>query len=217
MIKHILFDCDGVLIDTEIVAACCFVSRVKKEGMVLTVEQYLTRHTGSTFTAVFEHFFRDTHTLQQRILMMNDVEQEVADRAEGIAGVEAMLAALSISKSIVSNSHINRVEEAMEKLGLTDFFSGQVFSSELVARPKPAPDVYILALEQLGLNPDELIVVEDSLTGVSAAKAAGLEVIGFTGASHILPGHAEQLAGLGVEIIAEDMIELTEILSNRVS
>ena len=214
MIKHILFDCDGVLIDTEIVAAHRFVAKVAKIGIEVSVDHYLRQHTGSTFSVVLAHYLGDTHTVAERAVFMDEVEQEVADSTERIAGVESMLAALAIKKSIVSNSSITTVNQAMIKLGLTNYFTGQVFSSESVAKPKPAPDVYHLALKSLKLSSRELIVVEDSLTGVTAAREAGLEVIGFTGASHILPGHVEALEQLGVTIVAENMAELTGILQN---
>lgn len=216
MIKHILFDCDGVLIDTEIVAAHRFVARVQKIGITVSVDHYLTHHTGSTFSAVLEHYLGDSHSLQQRTDIMDEVEREVAENTVGITGVEPMLAALSINKSIVSNSLIATVNDAMVKLGLTNYFTGHVFSSESVARPKPAPDVYNLALKTLDLNRDELIVVEDSITGATAAREAGLDIVGFAGASHILPGHAEKLEKLGVKSVAKDMSELTRILQGIV-
>jgi HAD superfamily hydrolase (TIGR01509 family) len=148
---------------------------------------------------------------------MKEVERQVADSVEIIAGVEPMLAALPIQKSIVSNSHIATVEEAMLKIGLTRYFTGYVFSSESVANPKPAPDVYLLALKTLGLAPEQMIVVEDSITGATAAISAGLNVIGFTGASHIRPGHNEKLADLGVISVAANMFELREVLLGHLS
>lgn len=212
IIKHILFDCDGVLIDTEIVAAHRFVDRMEHIGYDLSVDYYLTHHTGSTFTAVLDHYLGETHSRQERITIMKEVEREVADSVEIIAGVEPMLAALPIQKSIVSNSHIATVEEAMVKIGITQYFTGHVFSSESVTNPKPAPDVYYLALKTLGLAPEEMIVVEDSITGATAAIGAGLNVIGFTGASHIQPGHENKLSALGVTTIAANMNDLKEIL-----
>ena len=212
MIKHILFDCDGVLIDTEIVAAHRFVARMESIGHDLSVDYYLTHHTGSTFTTVLDHYLGQTHNPQERLSIMKEFERVVADSVEIIAGVEPMLAALPLQKSIVSNSHIATVEEAMVKIGLTQYFTGHVFSSESVANPKPAPDVYYLALKTLGLAPEQMIVVEDSITGATAAISAGLNVIGFTGASHIQPGHNNKLVDLGVISVAENMIELREIL-----
>ena len=105
----------------------------------------------------------------------------------------------------------------MVKIGLTQYFTGHVFSSESVANPKPAPDVYRLDLKTLGLAPDQMIVVEDSITGATAAIGAGLNVIGFIGASHIQPGHSDKLVDLGVISIAANMFELREILLGHLS
>ena len=85
----------------------------------------------------------------------------------------------------------------------------------MVENGKPAPDLYLLALRSLNLQPQEVVVVEDSAAGVTAAKAAGLEVIGFLGASHISEGHAERLLRQGADSIAENAGELGRILEHR--
>ena len=217
MIKHILFDCDGVLVDTEIIAAHRFVEKMAPLGIEVTVDHYLTVHTGSTFTAVLEHYLGATHSTEDRIKLMRELEKEVADTLVGIENVEAMLIPLDVDKSIVSNSHIAAVQDAVNKVGITKYFTGHIFSSESVEKPKPAPDVYHLALQTLGLKRNELVVVEDSLTGATAAKTAGLEVIGFTGASHILPGHHDKLLAMGIDSIANSMDELSIVLQKRLS
>lgn len=217
-IEHILFDCDGVLIDTEIVAAHRFVGRMNDLGIQdLSVDYYLTHHTGSTFMQVLDKYLSATHTLEEQRDIMLAVEQEVADNVVAISGVDEMLKQVSVPKSIVSNSFVQTVRDAVKKVEISHYFTGNIFSSELVANPKPAPDVYILALEKLGLHPDQLLVVEDSLTGARAAMQAGLEVIGFVGASHILPGHDSRLQNLGVTTIARDMNDLGVILHERLA
>lgn len=210
-IEHVLFDCDGVLIDTEIIAAHRFVARMHDLGIEnLTVDYYLTHHTGSTFMQVLGHYLSESHSEQEQRIIMLAVEQEVADNVVGIAGVDEMLRQIDLPKSIVSNSFVQAVKNAVEKVKINHFFTGKIFSSELVENPKPAPDVYHLALEELNLSPDQILVVEDSLTGATAAMEAGLMVIGFTGASHILPGHDSRLTSMGVKHIASDMGELAK-------
>lgn len=218
MIKHILFDCDGVLIDTEIVAARLFVTRMHDMGIgEISTDYYLTHHTGSTFMTVLNHYLGNSHSMEEQYAIMQEVEQAVADNVVEIDGVEQMLKSVSIDKSIVSNSYVKAVRNAMEKTGLTDYFTGDIFSSELVKNPKPAPDVYELAIKTTNLEPYQLLVVEDSLTGVRAAKSAGLQVIGFLGASHILSGHDERMRDLGVTELAYNMVELDVMLNQQIN
>ena len=120
---------------------------------------------------------------------------------------------MPINKSVVSNSSVRTVEQALSITGISSHFSSKIFSSELVKHPKPAPDIYQSAITSLGFNVEEIIVIEDSIYGARAALAAGLTVIGFTGGSHILPGHRQQLIDIGVSEIAESMEELGEILT----
>ena len=218
MIKHILFDCDGVLIDTEIVAANLFVARMQAMGINdISTADYLTNHTGSTFMTVLGQFLDHSHSLTEQREIMEEIEQAVADNVVEISGVEQMLKSVSIDKSIVSNSYVKAVKNAMHKTGLTSYFTGNIFSSELVKNPKPATDVYELAIQTTNLEPNQLLVVEDSLTGVRAAKSAGLQVIGFLGASHILPGHDERMRDLGVTKLAYNMAELDVILNQQIN
>ena len=92
-------------------------------------------------------------------------------------------------------------------------FGGEIFSAKQVDRPKPYPDVYLHALRSVGLEPLQALVVEDSPTGIEAAKAAGLRVVGFLGASHITEGHGEQLKAKGADFLASDAEELRKILA----
>lgn len=103
---------------------------------------------------------------------------------------------------------------ALEVTGLAKYFSPNIFSSELVSRPKPSPELYQFAVQSLVYHPNEILVIEDSESGVIAARTAGLNVVGFVGASHILPGHEEKLISLGVSSIASTMEELASIISN---
>lgn len=218
MIKHILFDCDGVLIDTEIVAANLFVARMHEMGISdISTADYITNHTGSTFMTVLGQFLGHSHSLTEQRAIMEEIEQAVADNVVEISGVEQMLKSVTIDKSIVSNSYVNAVQNAMHKTGLTSYFTDNIFSSELVKNPKPAPDVYELAIQTTNLEPHQLLVVEDSLTGVRSAKSAGLQVIGFLGASHILPGHDERMKDLGITELAFNMAELAKVLNQQIN
>lgn len=208
MIKHILFDCDGVLVDTEITAANVMVEAMKKKGADISVQYYLENLSGSTFSVILNTYFGSSFKGSEKTKFINKLEQRIVNDVKAIDGVTEMLNSILLPKSIVSNSEIWQVKKEIEKTNISHFFTGHIFSSELVANPKPAPDVYNLAKGDLGLTNNEVLVVEDSITGAKAALAAGLKVIGFSGASHILPGHDQKLLALGVTQVASSMSEL---------
>lgn len=208
MIKHILFDCDGVLVDTEITAANVMVEAMKKKGADISVQYYLQNLSGSTFSVILNTYFGSSFNGVEKKQFINELEQKIVNDVKAIDGVAEMLNSILLPKSIVSNSEIWQVKKEIEKVHISHFFTDHIFSSELVDKPKPAPDVYNLAKKDLGLNSNEVLVIEDSITGAKAALAAGLKVIGFSGASHILPGHDKNLLELGVTQVASNMNEL---------
>jgi HAD superfamily hydrolase (TIGR01509 family) len=212
-IKHFLFDCDGVLVDTEYTAATKMSEALNNLGVDISVEYYLQNFSGTTFSSIVHHYFENSFSHAKVLEIINRVEDEVAAEVKLIEGVNGLLSSLAAKKSVVSNSSVQTVEHALEATGIKSYFSTKIFSSELVKHPKPAPDIYQLAITTLGYNVEDIMVVEDSISGAKAAVAAGLYVIGFTGGSHILPGHGQQLTDLGVSQVAESMEELGMILT----
>jgi beta-phosphoglucomutase-like phosphatase (HAD superfamily) len=114
---------------------------------------------------------------------------------------------------MVSNGSVEHVRTCLNLVNLLHDFQGKIFSSEQVDKPKPHPDVYLHAIGNLDLKPNQIVVVEDSPTGVQAAKYAGLRVIGFLGAAHIHDGHADVLSTNGADYIAPNAESLFKILS----
>ncbi|GAB5524780.1 MAG: HAD family hydrolase [Roseivirga sp.] len=214
MIEHIIFDCDGVLIDTEMVAAEVVVEWLHTEQVDITVEQFIREHTGKTFTSIINQLKEQQHLpahLDTHSTML-ELEGLVRNNMRPIRGVNAMLEQLTLPKSVVSNSNIDYVEEALRKFSITHHFTDTIFSAEMVAQAKPSPEVYELALGTLGKNKSNVVAIEDSYTGVQAATSAGIPTIGFLGGSHILDGHGERLKSLGVIGLARDHKELAEML-----
>ena len=211
-IKHILFDCDGVLVDTEYVAAHKMCEALNQHGASVDIDHYHKVHSGTTFSAILEHYFGNSMSSEAKSDLMNHVEAQVAKSVKAVNGISQLLNSLAINKSVVSNSSIATVEHALKTTGMSEYFDNRIFSSEQVKRAKPAPDLYLFALNSLNLSREEILVVEDSRTGAQAAVAAGLKVVGFTGASHILPGHSDKLLEIGVIDVAEDALSLEKIL-----
>lgn len=214
MVKHIIFDCDGVLIDSEIVAAEVLSKWLEEQGYAIDVNDFISRFTGKTFTDILEIAKLEGHlthelNIKEEVLAL---DQKIQTQIRPIDGVKEMLEQLKRPISAVSNSAKAYVEHALNLLNVSHLFEDRIFSAEMVAEAKPSPQVYELALKKLQLRPSDVIVVEDSKAGVQSAISAGLTVIGFLGGSHIRQGHQEQLETLGVRLFANDHKTLAKLL-----
>jgi HAD superfamily hydrolase (TIGR01509 family) len=136
------------------------------------------------------------------------------DELRAIDGVSELLRSLRMPVCVATNSHPDRVRHSLEITGLFRFFDPHVFSATMVERGKPAPDLFLFAAQRLNTPPGDCLVVEDSVHGITAARAAGMEVIGFCGGSHCRPGHAERLISAGCERVFARMSEVREFLQS---
>ncbi len=114
-------------------------------------------------------------------------------QAPTVPGIADALAAVPFTKVCASNSFSSYVDSVLERTGLVRFFGDRCFCADMVANPKPAPDVYLAASRALGVEPLRCLVVEDSVTGVTAAKAVGMTVLGFIGGGHATPSQVGAL------------------------
>ena len=209
--EHIIFDCDGVLVDTEITAAEIMVPVLNTFGHQTTLKHYLSKYTGQTFRGIFNQFNIDDR-VDVEMLIKNE-EEKVYQNVKPIKGIPELVKKVGRPKSVVSNSGPSQINHAVTSLGLKMEFVHE-FSASLVKKPKPAPDVYLHALENLNLPADKCLVIEDSISGCIHAKAADLFVIGFCGGSHITETHGENLKDLGVNELAANADELDKLLSS---
>jgi HAD superfamily hydrolase (TIGR01509 family) len=215
MLKHILFDNDGTIVDSEIIAVRATLQLLAEDGFHMDLPTYSRRFPGlleKDILAILklEHgvVVRDDYFERLRALHHHGFEHEL----RAIPGMTALFRRLAIPKSMVSNGSVQHVEYCLRKVRLRSALDGQIFSAQQVDKPKPAPDVYHHALQVLQLKPSETIVVEDSPTGVQAAKEAGIRVIGFLGAAHVFDGHGEKLQDHGADFLARDAQALHAIL-----
>ncbi|MGL5733427.1 MAG: HAD-IA family hydrolase, partial [Beijerinckiaceae bacterium] len=130
-----------------------------------------------------------------------------------IAGVRETILALPHPRCVASSSAPERLAVSLGKTGLADVFGDAVFSATMVARGKPAPDLFLLAAEKMGHSARDCVVIEDSVSGVKAGVAAGMRVIGFTGGSHCQPGHAQILKDAGAAAVIAEMAALQAVLA----
>lgn len=127
-------------------------------------------------------------------------------------GVEEALAALTCKVCVASSSSPERLRHSLSLVGLLRWFDPHIFSAAQVARGKPAPDLFLFAARQMGVEPHSCVVIEDSVPGVAGATAAGMRVIGFTGGSHCGPGHSVRLRSAGAFATLADLGELPGLL-----
>lgn len=209
----IIFDCDGVLVDSEIVAARVESELLKKAGHDISPEELSERYSGLTFRDILLTIEREAQVLFQASLIDKAetlIDQRLAREVKAIDGVAQAVRSLPYKKCICSNSTRSRIETMLQRARLTGLFDDVIFSSAETptARPKPAPDVFLYAAEKMEADPTKTIVIEDSVHGIAGARAAGMRVIGFTGASHTHPRHADMLMEAGAETTINRMSDL---------
>jgi HAD superfamily hydrolase (TIGR01509 family) len=233
--KAVLFDCDGVLINTEELGYKILSHMLDREltsrGVappLFTREQYVELLSGITYQQFHDKMhkaFKDktgeelpagfSEELQEKILAAEDTHMRAID------GVKEMLTVLknkNIPIAIGSNSGREGLFRKLKKAGLDKFFDGHIYSRDDVRVPKPAPDLYHFAAKKLGgFKANECVVVEDSITGTLAGKASGAFVIGFVGEAHRLDHEAEYLKNAGASTIAHDMKEVTQRILEKIS
>lgn len=215
MLKHVLFDNDGTIVDSEIIAVRTTLSLLAPYGFQMSEQEYSRRFPGlleRDILAIIQKEYgirvADNYFDQLRTLHNTAFDREL----RAITGMPTIFRNLKTPKSMVSNGSVRHVERCLRRVRLRSALDGHIFSAEHVERPKPHPDVYHLAVEKLSLKPAEILVVEDSPTGVVAAKEAGLQVVGFLGAAHIHDGHDTRLLECGADFIAEDAKSLGKLL-----
>ena len=211
----IIFDCDGVLVDSEVLAV---------EAMQGVLNDAGVPATESMISGSFGMKQADTLMLiamKTGIDIPADVPEQLwpATRAlferhlRPMPGIAAFIEAVGEKKRCVaSSSNPDRIRVSLHLVGLESAFGDHLFSSHQVARGKPAPDLFLFAAETMGVEPHRCVVIEDSIFGVEAAKAAGMTALGFTGGSHIEEGHADVLIAGGAAAVAGDFDTLARTI-----
>src|SRR5882724_1691779 len=207
----VIFDCDGVLVDSEIVSFKVEAEMFAEIGIGLTAHDLLTRFLGTSSASMFaiierEHDIKLPADFAERTARRT---LEVFDRElKPIPGITDLLASLPDRKCVASSSEPPRIRHSLSLAGILHHFEPHIFSATQVKRGKPAPDLFLLAAESMGTAPARCLVIEDSVAGVAAARAAGMTVLGFTGGSHCLDGHADKLRAAGAAAVCASMTDL---------
>ncbi len=211
----VIFDCDGVLVDSEAIFARVLGECLTEADYPATAEEALLLGFGKNRDALnaavearYGRPLSDEFFEAMRARTAIVLEHEL----KPIPGVAELLAALPTARCVASNGHLQRVRDRLALTGLLRFFDPHVFSAIQVAVGKPAPDLFLHAARQLGVRPAGCTVVEDSLVGVAAAVAAGMPVVGFCGGSHCPNDHADQLIAAGCLQVFSHMADLAAFL-----
>ena len=209
----ILFDCDGVLVDSEIIAAKVESALLTEAGYPIGVEEMCERFAGLTWRDILFTIEKEADIPLSASLL--DKSEKLLDARLGrevkiVEGVRFALARLTQPRAICSNSSSHRLDLMLGKVGLRDYFAPHIFSAKDLGpdRGKPKPDIYLHGLKEMGGTAERTLVVEDSVHGIHAARAAGLRVIGFTGGAHTYSAHADRLTDAGAETVIARMADL---------
>lgn len=212
----IIFDCDGVLVDSEALACVVHADVLTQHGYTISAEQVHERFLGrSAREARFEveselgFALPEAYTAQLKAT----IDRVFGEQLTPVPHIADTLARLSQRICVASSGTPTRIRSSLGTTGLIDRFAPHLFSAMQVERGKPAPDLFLFAAAQMNTPPARCIVVEDSVPGVTAAHAAGMTVIGFTGGSHCRPGDADRLRAAGAAIVIDDMRKLPGLIA----
>ncbi|MEX6504855.1 HAD family hydrolase [Jiella sp. M17.18] len=213
----VIFDCDGVLVDSEILAAEVEAKLLKEEGIDVEPGDFAARFAGLTWPVILQRLIEETGVRLPASFAEKvdaEIDRRLAEDVEEIAGAHEVLDRLALPRCICSNSSMHRLELELDHVGLWHVFTPYIYSAPEVGtkKGKPAPDVFLHACSELGVEPNRAIVIEDSVHGVTAAAAAGCRVVGFTGGRHSYPGHADSLTEAGAETVISRLMDFPAVI-----
>ncbi|MFD8707133.1 HAD family hydrolase [Kitasatospora sp. NPDC059648] len=205
-IDLVIFDCDGVLVDSEVIAVRVLVRLGEEFGWPLTeaeaIERFVGRSEAANHAMVAERLDEETATLFDK--RFRELHAEAVDAGltpvDGLPEALDALEALGLPTCVASSGTHEKMRHTLGRTGLYGRFEGRIFSATEVGRGKPAPDLFLHAARRMGVDPARCLVVEDSGPGVQAARAAGMRALGYAGGVTA----AERLAGPGT-VVFDDM------------
>lgn len=217
MPQAVIFDLDGCLVDSETLSISAIAEEIRDMGVSDVTYDYIRdRFLGVSMRVICEHVAEQTGKV-----CADDFVDRVEERLfaryrtdlRQIEGAAAMLDALKeqgIPVAIATGGSIRRMGETLKISGLAGYFEGTAFSADQVKQGKPAPDLFLLAAQELGVDPTKCVVMEDSPHGIQGAKSAGMRAIGFVGGTHLDPmrePHRQLLLSKGAEQVCETIPE----------
>jgi HAD superfamily hydrolase (TIGR01509 family) len=213
----VIFDCDGVLVDSEVISCRAHAAALTRHGYQITADQVLDRFLGVSdlearliVEAEIGRKLPDDFTSQVKQATL----QRYADDLQPVPYVAEAVAAIDLPKCVASSGTPEKIRHGLACAGLYGILAPHIFSAGQVKRGKPAPDLFLFAAEQMKVQPARCVVIEDSVPGITGARAAGMTVLGFHGGSHCRPGYADTLRAAGAAATFDDMRELVGLIAD---
>ncbi len=213
----VIFDCDGVLVDSEILAIEVEIALLAECGLVYAPDEYRHRFLGLNDAAFREALDLDARAITGRPLPADFIDRAHHQRWDAcqtrlteVAGCTAAVVALRLPRAVASSSGADFLREKLRLTGLLAAFDPHVYSADLVARAKPHPDIFLHAAGALGVEPAACLAIEDSVNGVRSALAAGMTVWGFSGGGHMDAAASARLAEAGASEVLGSWAEAAE-------
>ena len=211
MYEAVIFDCDGVLIDSEVLVCSIVAQELTSLGYSITTEEVIRRFAGRPDHEMRAEIEAEWGQPVEPSYREKVNARTIAAYASELRIMPGMLEALDSIKlpvCVASSSFPEKLRLGLEIVHLYERFMPNVVSATLVAHGKPAPDVFLFAAGWIQVSPMRCVVVEDSVPGVIAARSAGMDVLGFTGGTHCDAGHAERLIAAGASKVFDNMRQL---------
>jgi HAD superfamily hydrolase (TIGR01509 family) len=220
-VSAILFDCDGVLADSEILAHEIEIEALAQIGLTYDYAHFCDRFMGLSYAAFFAALEEDALVRLGRSVR-GEIEPQMhtrylaamRERLQEVPGALSCVSCLPHKKAVASSSTGEALELKLRKLQLWDHFAPHIYCAEHVTHAKPAPDIFLHAAQALAAAPEECLVIEDSVNGIAAARAAGMRVWGFRGGGHMNQSAAERLRDAGAERIVTDWTEAAALIGS---
>lgn len=210
-IDLVIFDCDGVLIDSEPIASRTLAEALQRAGVAMTAAEAHEKFTGNSVSIIRDMITRD-HGLADLDGVFagwhTELFSEFARALKPMADMAGLVKSISRPKCVASNSTMQRLRGSLGHLELWELFFPRIYSADAVARPKPAPDLMLYCAEQFAVAPERCVMIDDSPHGIEAANAAGMLAIGFADPADPRPGRTEILREAGARFVATGVAEL---------
>lgn len=214
-VELIIFDCDGVLVDSEVISCRAHADVLSRHGYPITSEQVFERFLGrSTRQANLEVEAELGRKLPDdyHVQLQDELYRAFEADLEAIRGIHEALDEVVQRVCVASSGSQQRMRISLGRTSLYERFAPNIFSASQVKNGKPAPDLFLFAAAKMQVSPQHCVVIEDSVAGIAAARAAGMRVFGFHGGSHCRPGYAEALRQAGADLIFDDMRQLPALI-----
>jgi HAD superfamily hydrolase (TIGR01509 family) len=216
-IDLIIFDCDGVLVDSEVISCRVHAEMLTRHGYPISAEQVALRflgRSGQEARREIEAELGRALSDELETQLKHELFRSFAETLEPIAFVAQALGAIAQPVCVASSGSPERIRTSLTRVGLYQRFAPHIFSAEHVVKGKPAPDLFLHAATRMQAEPARCVVIEDSVPGVIGAATAGMIVLGFHGGSHCAPPHADALLQAGATAIFDDMRQLPGMIDS---